>query len=148
MNWKKILVPTDFSHLSDQAVSIAASLARESGGTLILLHVEEAPVAYGAGEMYYGIAEPDSAALRKMLEEIRLPEGVTVERHLTAGEPAGAIVRFAEENAVDLVVLSTHGRTGLMRLMMGSVAEEVVRRAKCLVLTLKPRHEKAPASQP
>ncbi|HEV7279281.1 MAG TPA: universal stress protein [Pirellulaceae bacterium] len=148
MNWKKILVPTDFSHLSDQAVGIAASLARESGGKLILLHVEEAPVAYGAGEMYYGIAEPDNASLRRMLEEIRLPDGVPVERHLTAGEPAGSIVRFAEENGVDLVVMSTHGRTGLVRLMMGSVAEEVVRRAKCLVLTLKPRSEKAPANQP
>jgi universal stress protein A len=139
MNWKKILVPTDFSHLSDQAVGIAVALAKESSGTVILLHVEEAPVAYGAGEMYYGIAEPDTDALRKMLQEIRLPEGVAVERHLTAGEPAGAIVRFAEENGVDLVVMSTHGRTGLVRLLMGSVAEEVVRRAKCLVLTLKPR---------
>lgn len=141
MNWKKILVPTDFSHLSDQAVGIAAALARESSGTVILLHVEEAPVAYGAGEMYYGIAEPDTDALRKMLQEIRLPEGVAVERHLTAGEPAGAIVRFAEENGVDLVVMSTHGRTGLLRLLMGSVAEEVVRRARCLVLTLKPRSD-------
>jgi nucleotide-binding universal stress UspA family protein len=148
MNWKKILVPTDFSHLSDQAIGIAAALARESGGTLILLHVEEAPVAYGAGEMYYGIAEPDSAALRKMLEEIRLPTGISVERHLTAGEPAGSIVRFAEENSVDLVVMSTHGRTGLVRLVMGSVAEEVVRRAKCLVLTLKPRSDNPPESQP
>lgn len=141
MNWKKILVPTDFSHLSDQAVGIAVALAKESSGTVILLHVEEAPVAYGAGEMYYGIAEPDTEALRKMLQDIRLPEGVAVERHLTAGEPAGAIVRFAEENGVDLVVMSTHGRTGLVRLLMGSVAEEVVRRAKCLVLTLKPRSD-------
>ena len=141
MNWKKILVPTDFSHLSDQAVGVAAALARESSGTLILLHVEEAPVAYGAGEMYYGIAEPDTAALQKMLQEIRVPENVSVERHLAAGEPAGTIVRFAEENAVDLIVLSTHGRTGLVRLLMGSVAEEVVRRAKCLVLTLKPKPE-------
>jgi nucleotide-binding universal stress UspA family protein len=143
MNWKKILVPTDFSHLSDQAVGIAAALARESNGTVVLLHVEEAPVAYGAGEMYYGIAEPDTEALRKMLQEIRLPDGVAVERHLTAGEPAGAIVRFAEENGVDLVVMSTHGRTGLLRLLMGSVAEEVVRRAKCLVLTLKPRSDQS-----
>lgn len=142
MNWKKILVPTDFSHLSDQATGIAAALARESGGTVILLHVEEAPVAYGAGEMYYGIAEPDTEALRNMLQAIRLPEGIAVERHLTAGEPAGAIVRFAEENGVDLVVMSTHGRTGLVRLLMGSVAEEVVRRAKCLVLTLKPRSDR------
>lgn len=145
MNWKKILVPTDFSHLSDQAVGIATALARESGGTVILLHVEEAPVAYGAGEMYYGIAEPDTEALRKMLQEIRLPEGVAVERHLTAGEPAGAIVRFAEENGVDLIVMSTHGRTGLVRLLMGSVAEEVVRQAKCLVLTLKPRADRSSA---
>lgn len=143
MNWKKILVPTDFSHLSDQAVGIASALARESSGTVILLHVEEAPVAYGAGEMYYGIAEPDTEALRRMLQEIRVPENVTVERHLAAGEPAGSIVRFAEENAVDLIVMSTHGRTGLVRLLMGSVAEEVVRRAKCLVLTLKPKTEPA-----
>jgi nucleotide-binding universal stress UspA family protein len=143
MNWKKILVPTDFSHLSDQAVGIAAALAREASGTVILLHVEEAPVAYGAGEMYYGIAEPDTEALRRMLQDIRVPEHVTVERHLAAGEPAGSIVRFAEENGVDLIVMSTHGRTGLVRLLMGSVAEEVVRRAKCLVLTLKPKTDSA-----
>jgi len=73
---------------------------------------------------------------------------VPYEHHLLIGNPATAIVHLAETENVDLIVLPTHGRTGLMRLLMGSVAEEVVRKARCPVLTVKadPANVKEPAA--
>ena len=63
MNAKKILFPTDFSHTGDAALAFATTLAKESGGELLIVHVEEPPVAYGGGEMYYGIPEPTTQEL-------------------------------------------------------------------------------------
>jgi nucleotide-binding universal stress UspA family protein len=138
MNAKNILFPTDFSHASDEVLPHATSLARDSGATLIILHVEEPPLAYGGGELYYGIPEPNTEALKKMLEKIKPadPKVPFVHRMVT-GDPATEIVRVAEEEGVDLIVMSTHGRSGLTRVLMGSVAELVVRRAPCPVLTFK-----------
>lgn len=137
MQAKKILFPTDFSHASDAALSHAATLARESGGRLIILHVEEPPMAYGGGELYYGVPNPDNTALVKMLQAVVPPIEVPYEHKLVVGDPAGEIVRVAEEEGVDLIVMGTHGRTGLRRLLMGSVAEAVLRRSPCPVFTLK-----------
>ncbi len=67
MNAKKILFPTDFSTCSDAGLQQATALARDAGARLLIVHVEEPPIAYGGGEMYYGILEPDNAALLKML---------------------------------------------------------------------------------
>jgi nucleotide-binding universal stress UspA family protein len=102
------------------------------------VHVAELPTAYGAGEMYYGIPEPDTDELLRMLHNV-VPRNPPVdhEYRLLKGEPAREIVRAAKDDAVDLIVLSTHGRTGLGRVLMGSVAESIVRRAHCPVLTLK-----------
>lgn len=138
MNAKKILFPTDFSHTGDTALHMAASLARDWGAKLIVAHVEEPPLAYGGGEMYYGLPEPRTADLAKMLEEVMPSEAVAnCEHRLITGEPSEAIIRLAEAENVDLIVMGTHGRTGLSRFLMGSVAEAVVRGAKCPVLTLK-----------
>lgn len=138
MQAKKILFPTDFSTLSDAALDHATALAKESGATLVILHVEEPPAAYGGGEMYYGIPDPDSDTLKIMLEKI-VPKdpGIACEYHLVMGDPADEIVRQADETGCDMIVLGTHGRTGLRRLLMGSVAEAVVRRAKCPVITYR-----------
>jgi nucleotide-binding universal stress UspA family protein len=138
MKAKKILFPTDFSHCSDAALEYAATLARDTGATLLIVHVEEHPLAYGGGEMYYGAPEPDSATLRDMLSKV-VPKngGVKYEHRLLMGEPAQAIVDFASSEGVDLIVMGTHGRTGLRRLLMGSVAEVVVRKAPCPVLTFR-----------
>jgi nucleotide-binding universal stress UspA family protein len=138
MEIQKILFPTDFSHTGDAALSLAASLARERGATLLIVHVEEPPHAYGAGEMYYGIPEPAREDLKQMLDKVE-PSGapLSIERRLVTGDPAATIARLAEEEHVDLIVMGTHGRTGLMRLLMGSVAEAVVRRASCPVMTFK-----------
>ena len=107
------------------------------------MHVEEPPLAYGGGELYYGIPEPNTAALRTMLEKVR-PHDPTVKcvHRMETGDPAAEIVRVADEEGVDLIVMSTHGRTGLTRMLMGSVAELVVRRASCPVMTFKQPAEK------
>ena len=139
MNAKKVLFPTDFSTLSDAALEYASSVAAESGASMLIIHVEEPPLAYGAGDMYYGVLEPDTEALETMLARI-VPTNSTVPyaHRLLIGPPAEEIVRLAHEEDVDLIVMATHGRTGLKHLLMGSVAEAVVRRAECPVLTLKP----------
>jgi universal stress protein A len=138
MKAHKILFPTDFSHCGDAALKMATSLARDAGAKLLIVHVEEPPVAYGGGEMYYGVPEPASEDLRHMLEAVVPTDpGVPYEHRLITGDPSTAIARLAEEEQVDLIVMGTHGRTGLTRLLMGSVAEAVVRRAPCPVLTYK-----------
>jgi nucleotide-binding universal stress UspA family protein len=144
MNFRKILFPTDFSHTGDAALAFATSLARDTGATLLIVHVEEPPAAYGGGELYYGLPEPAHEELHRMLGEV-LPSDPSVpfEHRLVTGDPAHAIVNLAEMEGVDLIVMGTHGRSGLSRLLMGSVTEVVVRKAKCPVLTYK-----QPAPQP
>jgi nucleotide-binding universal stress UspA family protein len=144
MDIKTIMFPTDFSHTGDAALAFATALARDSGAKLLIVHVEEPPVAYGGGEMYYGVPEPATEDLLRMLHEIKPSDSaVPYEHRLVKGEPAAAIARLAKSENVDLIVLGTHGRTGLTRLLMGSVAEAVVRRAVCPVLTYK-----QPANEP
>ena len=138
MDIHKILFPTDFSHCGDEALHFATSLARDSNATLLIVHVEEPPVAYGGGEMYYGIPEPATEDLKKMLEQVKPTDpNVGYEHRLITGDPSTAVARLAEAEGVDLIIMGTHGRTGLSRLLMGSVAEAVVRRAPCPVLTYK-----------
>jgi universal stress protein A len=138
MNTPKILFPTDFSTTGQTALELATSLARDRGAKLLIAHVEEPPMAYGGGEMYYGIDQPDRKELEKMLTEV-VPTDPSVgyEHRLMIGSPATAIVYLAEKEGVEMIVMPTHGRTGLLRVLMGSVAEEVVRKATCPVLTVK-----------
>ncbi len=133
-----ILFPTDFSHASDSALEHAEALAKQRHARLVILHVEEPPLAYGGGELYYGLPEPSSERIMKMLEDVR-PRDASVPfvHKLTMGDPAAEIVRIAEEEKADMVVLGTHGRTGMSRLLMGSVAEAVVRRSPAPVLVYR-----------
>jgi nucleotide-binding universal stress UspA family protein len=138
MNAHKIIFPTDFSTMGQAALEMATSLARDRGAKLLIVHVEEPPVAYGGGELYYGIDEPNREDLKRMLDEVVPTDpSVEYEHRLMIGSPASAIVHLAEKEGVDMIVMPTHGRTGLLRVLMGSVAEEVVRKAKCPVLTVK-----------
>jgi universal stress protein A len=138
MHARKILFPTDFSPASTDALSWATSLARDSGATMTIVHVEEPPMAYGGGELYLDVQENDREDLRKALVNVvPLDHEVPFEHKLMVGDPATAIVDAAENEHADLIVMGTHGRTGLTRLLMGSVAEAVVRRATCPVLTVK-----------
>lgn len=142
MNAKKILFPTDFSHTGDAALQLATTLARESGATLIIAHIEEAPNVYAGGEFYYGIPNPPTEELQRMLGEIKPTDpSVPYEHRLLTGDPAAAIVRLAEDENVDMIIMGTHGRTGIVRVLMGSVAEVVVRRAKCPVVTYKRKQD-------
>lgn len=138
MQVKKILFPTDFSHCSDAALPVATSLARDSGATLLIVHAEEPPMAYGGGEMYYGIPDPVTEDLRNMLKKVVPADpSVPYEHHLVVGDPATSISELAKSQGADLIVMGTHGRTGLRRLLMGSVAEAIVRRAPCPVFIMK-----------
>ena len=143
MLFAKILCPTDFSDYSRAAVGVAAQLAKESGAELILLHSADTPVAY-QGDTDLGLDETLRGELQRDLDAISLPAGeLRVRRMLVEGDPGAAILDVAREEKVDLIVISTHGRTGLTRLLMGSVAEYVVRHAPCGVLTLKNPEPKA-----
>jgi len=144
MKAKKILFPTDFSHTGDAALEMATALARDTGATLLIVHTEEPPTAYGGGELYYGMPEPATEDLRKMLHKVVPPDkAVPYEHRLITGDPAHAVVRLAKDEEVDMIVMGTHGRTGLSRILMGSVAEAIVRRAGCPVLTYKEPDSKA-----
>jgi nucleotide-binding universal stress UspA family protein len=135
---RTILHPTDFSDRSAYAFRLACALARDTGARLLVLHVALPPlVVYGEG---YVPVEPES--VRRELEELlhavrpRSP-AVHVEHWLRDGDPAAEILHAADESKCDVIVLGTHGRTGLARLLMGSVAEQVVRQARCPVLTVR-----------
>ncbi len=123
-----ILYPTDFSSYSNQAYFHAVALAENHGAALTILHVR-APDAADEGERRHW---------REQLEQIRpLNEGIHVRHVLLEGDPAAEIVDYAREANSDLIVMGTHGRTGLERLLMGSVAERVLREAPCSVLVVK-----------
>jgi nucleotide-binding universal stress UspA family protein len=128
-----ILHPTDFSPNSQHALHVAADLARTYDAELILLHVHAIPVAL------YGEAivppEPDYQPLQDELQRIELP-GVRINRRLVEGDPVTEILNTARDQHADLIVMGTHGRRGLKRMLMGSVAELVVRRSTCPVLTV------------
>jgi nucleotide-binding universal stress UspA family protein len=143
---RTILHPTDFSDRSAAALQLACALARDYGARLIVLHVTELPtVAYGEGVVPPNPEELRAAA-QEQLDRLQVPHGnVRAERRLEQGDAVTEILRVAQEAHADLIVLGTHGRTGLGRLLMGSVAEQVVRRAACPVLTVKtPLPETAP----
>jgi nucleotide-binding universal stress UspA family protein len=137
---RTILYPTDFSENSRPALELACALARERGGRLVILHVVPSPLTMLGGTCAVPPApeELDLDAQKCQLAAVQ-PVGVTipVERRLMVGDPVEVILKTAEETGCGLIVLGTHGRTGLGRLLMGSVAEQVVRKAVCPVLTVK-----------
>jgi len=149
MAGKAILFPTDFSTASDAALAHAETLAKQSDAKLVIVHVEEPPLAYGGGELYYGLPEPNSERIQKMLEDVRPRDpAVAFEHRLSMGDPAGEVVRIAGDEGCEMIVMGTHGRTGLTRLLMGSVAEQIVRRAPCPVLIYREAAEKLAAGRP
>ena len=133
---QKILYPTDFSTYSNQAYFHAISLAEKHGASLTVLFVYNADTTTTPGAQ--GDEESARRYWRDQLEQIRPVDPRIPVRHVfLEGDPAGEIVRFARDAGMDLIVMGTHGRTGLDRLLMGSVAEKVLRDASCSVLVVK-----------
>ena len=142
-----ILHPTDFSENSQGAFWLACALARDYSARLIVLHVAPVPtVFYGEG-MLPPAPEDLLVEPQAQLARLEVPHGdVRAERRLEQGDAVAEILRVAQEAHADLIIMGTHGRTGLARLLMGSVAELIVRKAACPVLTVKtPFPETAPA---
>ncbi len=149
MTLQHLLVPVDFSGETPAAVSAAVELARKFPARLTLLHVVE-PVLLPTGDFYLaGDMESMTATYTEnLIEAARLelnalvtktPAGVPVDIAIKVGIPWHCIVDFAAEYPIDLVVMSSHGRSGLKHLWLGSVAERVVQHATCPVLVVRPR---------
>jgi nucleotide-binding universal stress UspA family protein len=138
MNLRKIIYATDFSPSSEPALKVATSLARDSKAKLLIVHVEEVPVTTGTGEYLYDIPLRNTQALEEQLSKIVPNDSAVVYEHrLLTGHPADEIVRLLNEESADMIVIGTHGRRGLTRLLMGSIAEAVMRSAPCPVLTVR-----------
>ena len=151
MTLKNVLVATDFSEASDAALTYGRTLARTFGATLHVLHVTENVYLRSFGSEAYVPAVPDlqaevDEAARKQLDALVIDNdgsGPATRKVLrTANAPAREITEYASAEGIDLVVMGTHGRGGVAHLLMGSVAERVVRTAPCPVLTVRhPEHE-------
>jgi nucleotide-binding universal stress UspA family protein len=147
---QRILVPTDFSKHSENALKYAAAFAEKFGSELSLLHVVQdlalfipeavtaaPPVSLPIDQLTAAVQE----ALDRVVEQNQLRR-FRVRTEVREGNPFYEIVRFARENDIDLIVMGTHGHSGLIHVLLGSVAERVVRKSPCPVLTVRhPEHE-------
>ena len=131
---ERILCPIDFSESSRAAFEYACWLSRCSDSTLFIVHVEALAMPYLPGDARY---DENLDENRRLLTEARPSPDINFEQHYLKGDVVDAILRFANLREIDLIILGTHGRTGLAKLLMGSVAESVVRRAPCPVLALR-----------
>ncbi len=144
INLKKILVPTDFSESAAQALRYGISFACEYKAELRLLHVVETlSVGYASdlfpvpmAEVFDEIAGYAQTELDK-LASVAAERGVAARKEVIQGKPPSEIIRYARENAIDMIVLGTHGRGVLDHALFGSTTERVVRKAPCPVLTCR-----------
>jgi len=135
--WKHILVATDFGEAANAALTYGRALARRFGATLHVLHITD--------NVFVGPLVPDPIALERQAvanvnDLLTAEDRQTLSARAvawTSTRPAAAIVVYARKNDIDLIVIGTHGRSGMAHVVMGSVAEKVVRMAKCPVLTMK-----------
>jgi nucleotide-binding universal stress UspA family protein len=147
---KTILVATDFSEPSDAALAYGRELARNFGARLVVLHVANNIVAYGGGDGVV-IMEPQLQSQIEAVARQRLDSLISNDDReqlgastvmLVSNATSQAITDYATEANIDLIVMGTHGRGAVAHLLMGSVAERVVRTAPCPVLTVRhPEHE-------
>ncbi len=135
---KSILHPTDFSPASERARRAACGLAKDYGARLIFLHVVEPPVYYGEVGVNFTVPIGDFEAEHARIGDLaKTITEVNVEPMAVEGVAATEIVRVAREQACDLIVIGSHGRDGLGRVLMGSVAEEVSRHSPCATLIVR-----------
>lgn len=143
----RILVPTDFSECATHALEYAVELAVKLSASMVLLHVFLPPVVYMPDGVW---ALPEGApnvhdklrtALDSLAAQTRKTSSRPVETALAEGDPSKEIVKAAADHGCDLIVIGTHGRSGISHLVLGSVAEKVVQRAACPVLTVALRNK-------
>lgn len=139
-----ILIPVDFSTFAIEALRYANELARLWHAKITLVHaIEETiiPVVYGVEAMSFTTTMPlkdKSNKELRALSEKHISKDLKTDVHTLIGQPATEIAYYAEQNAVDLILLASHGLTGFKRFLLGSVAESLNRKAPCAVLTIKP----------
>ncbi len=146
LRFANILCPVDFDQNSLAAVPIAARLAQEQNATLCLLHVIH---LHPPAEPALSFAEAEAKA-RTRLEQLahqKFKAGTRYELLVITGDPAAEVLQVAAGLGDDLIVMATHGRRGFRRLVLGSVAERVVREAPCPVLTVRPNAARGGASR-
>lgn len=144
--FKKILVPTDYSRHSAEAIRCAADIARRYEASITLVYVFE-PVTYALPEGHVlqsppQLQEMQSAFEQRLLQataDAKAAGATQVDAKVLTGPVASELSDFAQQGGYDLIVMGTHGRTGLRHLVLGSVAEKVVRSAPCAVLTVRSR---------
>jgi universal stress protein A len=146
----RILVPTDFSECAGHALEYAAELSVKLSAPLLLVHIYQPPVVY-TPEGYVWATLPSEAQVRDDLmiglgkqADVARARGAHVELAIATGGAWHEIIRLAEDRACDLVVMGTHGHSGLKHALLGSVAEKVVRKATCPVLTVAQRAKVQP----
>ena len=143
---KNILLPTDFSNLSLTAASYAVDLALQYGAIIHLLNViEKKPpilairaIDISKEKIMKSIEEAAKESLEKTLNKINRNNNVEIKTFLLKGNDYEEIVNYSQKQNIDVIVIATHGRTGLLHTLMGSVAEKVIRYAKCPVLVITP----------
>jgi len=152
LNLKKILYPTDFSEYSLAALQYAVSIAKQNNAELFCLHVVDMPKEeYLTREYMVPLNEPHvpedkvlrtARARMKRFEAENLSEIDKVTSRVLVGVPFVEIIRYAREQSIDLIVIGTHGHSALAAILLGTVAEKVVRKAPCPVLTVRhPQHK-------
>ena len=146
----RILVPTDFSKFSQIALTYASALAEKFTAALYLLHVVQ-DLAVFIPDMIT-VAPPPAPTVEQMTKAVQDAfdrivkenklDRFPIHREVREGTPFYEIVRYAKEQKIDLIIMGTHGHTGLTHMLLGSVTEKVVRKAPCPVLTIRhPEHE-------
>lgn len=145
--FKRILSPVDFDDNSPVALEVAAQIARQNDGTILLLHVVPMMIAPTDMPLYVDLYKGQEETAREKLGAIAAQrlQGIKHEILTHVGEPAGAIIKTARHSAADVIVMATHGRRGFSRVVLGSVAEMVLREAPCPVLCV--RHREPDKSQ-
>jgi len=149
----RILVPVDFSECSRAALEHASTLAKSFDATVDLLYVWEAPAfiapeamvgAAGTTQTLSQLAGDQARAAMKEFHEKAVADGIAIGTTcVEQGDPARTIVEVAERDGYDLIAMGTHGRSGFAHLLLGSVAEKVVRRSTCPVLTVRTAEKSA-----
>ena len=144
----RIVVPTDFSGSSEDAWALARRVAGTLGSEVVLAHVYVEPILYGdpplasdtAGQLYEQGRKWVEDELEKWASAARA-EGMTVRTIVRTGSAHDEIVNLATDERAELIIMGTHGRTGLDRLLLGSVADRVIRFSPCPVLTVRKPEE-------